>query len=1847
MGQRPTHIFRSKLLNTSILFLLFSMYSWAQISVTAASGTITPEQIIETVFLGDGVEVTSITHQGATNSTGFFTDGLADIGIERGIVMGSGNVAEANNEANFFSSSDVGGPTSDVDLDAIVDPAFGVFDVSRYEITFIPAADTLRFRYSFASEEYPEFSCSPFNDIFGFFITGPNPAGGMYNSENIALVPDLADPTGLTFTNLEVSIENVHPMDGPGCPASFDEYYNDNSPSTSLAYDGFLNVFTAQAIVTPCEEYVMKLKIADVGDPVFDSAVFLEAKSFGTGSVQVDISTVSLDGTIAEGCNSAILTISIPTPKEEDFTVDAAIINCDDGATIDVDYTGLPSEFIIPAGETRVEYEVFAIEDGITEGDENICFDIQRDICNRDTVIIKIVETPLEQPIIPNDTLICQGESINLNSSLPASFILPPSPMFSSDETVQVNPEFTEFTIDIDVTDVFPEYIAPNLIERICIDSVEHPLLNDLDFFLITPSGFFLELSTDNGKGSPEGKMINTCFTPGSLININNGNPLAGDYFPAMPTFTGDFQIEGVWEDLYGEESESNGTYSLVFIDDETGGLGVVSGWSITFQALYNLDFVWYSDVDGAICMNCNDVDVQVDESTMYYLEVQDSYGCTLTDSFFVEIVDLALPVDNFVCDSLAPQYIRVTWDPAPGASGYTIFIPGVIDPPLDIGNVTEWAISTGLNSSTDYDITVTPTGGLCGGQSTTITCSTPQCLVDDLVFEELSGVSCNGDADGVLDVLITGNFPPFLYTFRGDTNGDGSYIDLAPSVADEDTLYIEDATGCVSKFPIVIPEPNPLAINFINKSEIRCFDSNDGSVTAQITGGTNPYSFVWESGSITNMATGLSTGFESITVTDLNNCEIIDSIFFDVPDMISATFVSSDVSCFGGMDGEAAVNPSGGTVNSNTDYQFAWGDPENQTGFSADNLAAGIYIVTITDLNDCTGTVEVIIDQPDPIVTSVMGSDILCHDSTNGTATVTVMGDNPPFEFEWDNGEMTNPAVSLNVGTRYVTVTDANDCMAIDSVVIGAPDSITVDFTIDSVSCLGNADGLISWVTQGGVEPITVSVNGITVVSPIVDVPVGEYCFVFTDVNMCTVTQCVDVFAPDTMIITGVLLEESCFNATDAAIDISIENGVSPYTFSWEGPGMFSANSEDLLNVDSGDYSVTVTDSDGCTSSAQFTLIEPEEILIIQDIFNIQCKNENTGFINIAVSGGVEPYEYEWIGPNGFTSNEEDIINLFAGTYTLIFKDAANCIIQVDYTVTEPDQGIQANISPDDQICFGATNGIASINPSGGTLPYDVTWSNDSKFTNINGLSPGTYTVTVVDGSNCSTVESVEIIELPEINIETVTESSLCFESLDGSAIVSGITTGGVSQNLDDYTYLWTSSPNQFDVEAINLKGGQDLQVIVTDNLGCTAVTQVEIPTPDPVSARVELIDSINCAQGDDGAIVIEGTGGNGFYDFQWGQGTNFQTGPDAKNLRAGTYNVTVTDQFGCTGVEEFTISDPFPITLNFRIFDVLCFGEESGEVELIANGGIQPYDLNWSNGESEDEITNLDIGTYYITVTDAKDCEVSDSVVVDQPEEPLSFDITTLDVDCSDGQNGSIIIDASGGAGNYIYSLDNFLFNASTEQIGLSEGTYNVYVKDANGCIDSLNGVDIFSPAPLELELGPDVYLNFGENYQFEPQIDNFQTPLVFKWESPDLDLLSCDDCLNPFFDAQRQASYRLVVQDARDCIVDDFINVFIENSDAIFVPTGFTPNGDFNNDLLSVYGIEGVQINVFRVYDRWGEVVFEDEDFEVNDASRGWNGMFKGKEMMPGVYTWVVEAEFTNGFKDVYSGNTTLIK
>ena len=986
-----------------------------------------------------------------------------------------------------------------------------------------------------------------------------------------------------------------------------------------------------------------------------------------------------------------------------------------------------------------------------------------------------------------------------------------------------------------------------------------------------------------------------------------------------------------------------------------------------------------------------------------------------------------------------------------------------------------------------------------------------------------------------------------------------------------------------------------------------------------------------------------LVEGWNTVTITDVNLCEVVDSVLIGEPTPFVYDHLSQDATCFGASDGVAIIDVDGGT----DPYEYAWGDPLNQTGNQASNLPAAIYTVTVTDDNNCTGTYDIEIDQPGEIMTNVVGSNIPCANDNNGSGEVMVMGGSNPYSFLWSSGEIVNPAVQLSAGWNYVTVTDNKDCTTVDSVLITAPEPIEIEFVETPISCFGLNDGMLEIIISGGQDPYEISLNGIVTTSPIVDMEADIYCFTITDFNNCVIDTCYEMVQPDELTWFADVLAEKCLGSSDGSIDITVNNGIDPLQYSWTGPLSYTSFNEDNTGLLSGWYYFTVTDDNLCELSDSIELEAPDVVDISAITFNIACKGEDSGLINITVEGGEEPFDFSWSGPNGFTSNQEDLLDIAAGEYNLIFEDANGCIIQKIYEIVEPITGINSGISENDTICYDAINGIASVTPSGGTMPHNILWSTGSNLTSVNSLAPGIYTVTITDGSLCKLIDTVEIVELDEIELTLEQVSSLCNDSSDGSASVTEILYGTTNSNLDDFSYLWNSFPIQITSDAVNLKGGGTYTVVVTDDLGCSVQSSITVDNPIPVSAELTDMQEIKCANGEDGILLVEGRGGTGDYEYQWGQGTNFQEGPQAKDLIAGLYLVTITDSNGCTGVEEFYLQDPFPISLDYRIFDVLCKGDESGEIELIANGGTEPYSFNWSTGDDDDVIDNLVSGFYYITVEDDNGCIQEDSVFLDEPLENLDFNLSLDNVSCNGGQDGRIIIEAMGGAGNYIYSIDNIIYNGAIEQIGLKAGSYTVYVKDGNGCLDSLPSVEIFEPAPITLDLGGDIILRLGENYQFDPVITNFALPLIFEWKSADLDLLTCTDCPDPFFNAIRQATYKLIIIDGEGCITEDFINIYLEDFNEVVVPTAFTPNGDFNNDLLSVFGVQGIRVLSFKVFDRWGEKVYENADFDVNDTSVGWDGMFRGKAMDPGVFTWVVEAESNLGFKEIFKGNTSLIR
>lgn len=397
-----SYFFKSALV---LAFICFNSL-YAQLQVT----TINAAQAVQDVLVGNGVTVSNIQFSGASVSLGKFVTGAnaTNLGFTQGLILSSGKASDAAGAVSFFGSTN-NGTGSDPQLASLISQT--VNDACVLKFNFVPESDTILFQYVFGSEEYPEYASSGYNDVFGFFITGPNPAGGNYTNYNIARLPGSTTP--VTINNVNNGISNSGPCQ------NCQYYINNQSPANPyISYDGRTVVLTALARVIPCTEYQIKLAIGDAGDAIYDSGVFLKANSFSSPQIQVQplYQTSLVQNHMIEGCSDVQVVFKLPFVTNVDRWVEYYFQGT---ATPDVDYTINPNNYnyaIIPAHHDSVIVNIHALNDGITEGTENIRLIVQTSICNAnwDTVNIPIYDNIPLVLDVANDTLLCDGGQYDL-----------------------------------------------------------------------------------------------------------------------------------------------------------------------------------------------------------------------------------------------------------------------------------------------------------------------------------------------------------------------------------------------------------------------------------------------------------------------------------------------------------------------------------------------------------------------------------------------------------------------------------------------------------------------------------------------------------------------------------------------------------------------------------------------------------------------------------------------------------------------------------------------------------------------------------------------------------------------------------------------------------------------------------------------------------------------------------------------------------------------------------------------------------------------------------------------------------------------------------------------------------------------------------------------------------------------------------------------------------------------------------------------------------------------------------------------------------------------------------------
>ena len=619
------------------------------------------------------------------------------------------------------------------------------------------------------------------------------------------------------------------------------------------------------------------------------------------------------------------------------------------------------------------------------------------------------------------------------------------------------------------------------------------------------------------------------------------------------------------------------------------------------------------------------------------------------------------------------------------------------------------------------------------------------------------ANVTCRGGADGAAGVTPQGGTAPYAYLW---SNGASMQIITGLS-AGSYSVIVTDANGIGCSFGIIftISQPAAAVSGTTVVANVACNGGSNGAINLTPSGGTGPYTFVWNDGVTTEDRTGLAAGTYSVTIIDTNGCtSSISGITVTQPtSTITGTTAVTNVSCNSGTNGAITLTPSGGIA----PYSYNWGGGVNTKDRAG--LAAGSYSVTITDANGYTGTVSGIsITQPTLLSgTATVSNNVFCKGGSTGYIILFPSGGTLPYTYNWGGGITTKDRPNVPAGIYSVTITDNNGCTkTITGITVTEPSTLaTATTAVTNVSCNGNSNGAIILTPSGGTAPYTYNWGGGIFTKDRTGLAAATYAVTIRDDNGCfTTINNIIVTQPAVISGTTVVTDVSCNGGDSGTIELTPTGGTAPYTYNW-GNNVFT---KDRIGIFAGNYTVTITDANGCSGTVSGIAVTQPAAAVSGTtvITNISCNGANNGAINLTPSGGTGPYSYSW----GNGVNTEDRTGLAAGTYSVTITDNNGCTGVVNgIDVTQP-AAITPIFTQVAAICSGGT--LLAL-PTNSNNAIEGTW-----LPAMNNTETTTYTFTPNLG-DCGTTASMTIVVNTEAQpTRNTVNGTLCNGSTIGTLL-------------------------------------------------------------------------------------------------------------------------------------------------------------------------------------------------------------------------------------------------------------------------------------------------------------------------------------------------------------------------------------------------------------------------------------------------------------------------------------------
>lgn len=988
-----------------------------------------------------------------------------------------------------------------------------------------------------------------------------------------------------------------------------------------------------------------------------------------------------------------------------------------------------------------------------------------------------------------------------------------------------------------------------------------------------------------------------------------------------------------------------------------------------------------------------------------YDVTVTDAAGCSAS---FQEYMYGPAPIYTIYN---ATSYLNCALD----SSAYIDqqYISGGVPPYQYLWSTGDSSISLDHITAGQYSLTITDAGQCSATQSWNI--SYPGMLY--LGFTTIDN-TCNGGSTGSATVNVITNFgnSPYSYSYHWD-NGQNTQTAYGLT-AGTYSVTVKGNGGATQVACVNIYEPSVTYSVSINNDPVDCQFGN--AAHAVVTGGTPPYTISWSDFEVGPDAYTPQFGYLDVYVYDQNNCYTTTEQFVVIAQPFNVTLNQYDsVDCNTGGSTIIDIEATGGVPNYYNTGSQVW--PE------------GTYTISVYDSYSCSQDVTFTVAHHEPLSATYTATPILCY-GDQSTVDIEATGGYPQY---------------TNVGTTYqpagsysVTVYDSAGCSTVLNYDITQPDQMIPTYTATDILCNGGTSDVTIDVT-GGTGPFYTGTGTYSYTAGTYTVPIYDY-------NGCEADETFTITEPPLLVANYTLDPLPC-NGTSTNVTIYGSGGTSPYY----GEGVYTAN------IGNNDF--TISDNNGCTAEANFTITQPDTFIVDYTATPIIC-NGGQSTIQITATGGTQPYS----GDGTFYET--------AGSYIFTVIDNSGCSTDLSINLTEP-TAINVSYTASDILCNGGQSSI-DISATGGQSPYSGTGT----FT----TGAGSYIYPVIDNLGCEVDLPVTITE-PDLLVANYTAQP--FPCGGTSTLVNISGSGGTGNYTGTGDYTAYAGFNDF---------------TISDDNGCIADVNFTLTAPDSFVANYTLAPVI--CNGGQGTLDIEATGGTQPYN-----------GTGIYNVGAGTYTYTISDNGGCSTDVTVTVTEPPVLNVNYTAGTILCNGGQT-TVDITATGGVAPYtgvttytvgagsytysvidslgcqvdvpvtiseptllsgsytatSIACNGGASQLTVSasggtspysgtgtyTVNAGTYNYPITDNNGCTANVPVTITEPA-VLQANVTTTPILCYGG-NSTVVVSATGGTQPY----------TGTGTFNVPAGTYPYTVTDNNGCITNTLA-NILQPAPLVLNV------------------------------------------------------------------------------------------------------------------------------------------------------------------------------